>query len=65
MDWKDNRQTKTVCFDDIKVGDVFVWDNIIHIKINRNEAFDICNNVIEEFAPNDIAERRKATLVLD
>lgn len=65
MDWKDNRQTNTSCFDDIKVGDVFVWDDFIHIKINRNEGFDIHNNVIEEFAPNDLVEKRKATLVLD
>lgn len=65
MQWKDNRQENTTRFGDIKVGDVFVWDNIIHIKIHQDEAFDICNNVIEDFEPNVIVEKRKATLVLE
>ena len=65
MKWQDNRQTKAVRFGDIGIGDVFVWDNIIHIKINREEAFDVCNNTVEDFEPSVIIMPRKATLVLD
>ena len=66
MDWKDNRKVNTVHFDDLKIGDVFLCsDNIIHIKINSEEAFDVCNNEIMYFDQNDEVEKRNATLVLD
>lgn len=65
MDWKDNRQGNIVYFDDIRIGNVFVWNDIIHIKINCGEAFDIYNNIDKEFLPNELVEERKATLVLD
>lgn len=65
MNWKDNRQTNTTEFGQLKIGDVFVCTDIIYIKINRDEAFDICNNAADFFNPNDKVEKRKATLVLD
>jgi hypothetical protein len=66
MDWKDNRKTKTMHFSNLKVGDVFLCsENIIHIKINTEEAFDVCNNDIVFFHQEDRVEKRFATLVLD
>lgn len=65
MKWTDNRQTSTKRFGDLEIEDVFVWDNIIHIKINRDEAFDICNDITEDFESSVIITPRKATLVLD
>ena len=66
MDWKDNRKASTVSFGSLKVGDVFLCcDNIIHIKINTEEAFDVCNNEIMFFHQEDKVEKRNATLVLD
>ena len=65
MNWKDNRHSNTGRFGDLKIGEVFVWEDIIHIKINKDEAFDICNNTADFFNPEDKVEKRKATLVLD
>lgn len=66
MDWKDNRKPNTVSFGDLKVGDVFLCcDNIIHIKISSEDAFDICNNEMAYFLQEDKVEKRNATLVLD
>ena len=66
MDWKDNRKANTVSFSNLKVGDVFLCsENIIHIKINTEEAFDVCNNEIMFFHQEDKVEKRNATLVLD
>ena len=65
MNWKDNRQSNTGRFGDLKIGDVFVWESIILIKINKDEAFDICNNITDFFNFEDKVEKRKATLVLD
>lgn len=66
MNWKDNRHTKTMHFGNLKVGDVFLCsENIIHIKINTEEAFDVCNNEIMFFHQEDKVEKRNATLVLD
>ena len=44
MNWKDNRQIKDVAFGALAKGDVFIYDNIIYIKVANDEAFDICNN---------------------
>lgn len=66
MDWKDNRKANTVSFSNLKVGDVFLCsENIIHIKINTEEAFDVCNNEIMFFHQEDKVEKRNATLMLD
>ena len=66
MDWKDNRQTKTMQFSTLKVGDVFLChENIILIKINMEEAFDVCNNEIMYFPQEEEVERRNATLILN
>ena len=66
MDWKDNRKTKTMYFNNLKVGDVFLCsENIVHIKINSEEAFDVCNNDIVSFYQEDRVEKRSATLVLE
>ena len=66
MDWKDNRHRKTMRFSELNVGDVFLCsENIIHIKINTEEAFDVCNNEIMFFHQEDKVEKRNATLVLD
>jgi hypothetical protein len=65
MNWKDNRETNTVCFNDIRIGGVFVKNNLIHIKINEQEAFDIHNNGTVIFDQIEKVKERKATLVLD
>lgn len=66
MNWKDNRKTNTVHFGNLKVGDVFVWnDTVIYIKINHEDAFDICNNDIVVFPQTEYVEKREATLTLD
>lgn len=66
MDWKDNRNANTVNFSKLKVGDVFLCsENIIHIKINTEEAFDVCNSDVVYFYQEDKVEKRDATLVLE
>lgn len=66
MQWKDNRQENTTTFEKLSIGDVFTdVDDIIHIKINHDEGFDICNNVVACFLEDDPVEVRKATLVLE
>ena len=66
MDWKDNRHASTVNFSTLRVGDVFLCsENIIHIKINTEEAFDICNDEIMFFPQEAKVEKRNATLVLN
>lgn len=65
MNWKDNRQIKDVAFGALAKGDVFIYDNIIYIKVANDEAFDICNNCFEDFPCNTAVEKRDATLVLD
>lgn len=66
MDWKDNKKTKIIYFSDLEAGDVFLCsDNIINIKINSEEAFDVCNNETAFFRQDEEVTKRNATLVLD
>ena len=66
MQWKDNRQENTMTFEELAIGDVFTdVDDIIYIKISREEGFDICNNAVVYFHKDDPVEGRNATLVLD
>lgn len=66
MNWEDKRQAKTMRFSELKVGDVFLCsENIIHIKINSEEAFDVCNSDVVYFHQEDKVEKRSATLVLE
>lgn len=66
MQWKDNKQENTTTFEELDIGDVFTDVNdIIHIKINCEEGFDIYNNTMFCFSKDDQVERRNATLVLD
>lgn len=66
MNWEDKRQAKTIRFCELNVGDVFLCsENIIHIKIDAEHAFDVCNNEIMFFHQEDKVEKRSGTLVLD
>lgn len=66
MDWKDSRKANTVSFGSLKVGDVFLCgENIIHIKVSSEDAFDICNNEMVYFRQENKVEHRDATLVLE
>ncbi len=66
MDWKDTRHGKTTLFRDLHIGDVFLCsENIIHIKITADQAFDVCNSEVADFSRDDTVEKRSATLVLE
>jgi hypothetical protein len=66
MNWEDKRQAKTMRFSELNVGDVFLCsENIIHIKMSSEDAFDVCNSEVVFFHQEDRVEKRNATLVLD
>lgn len=67
MNYKDNKKGSPVEFGNLKAGDVFIdpIDNTIHIKINQEEAFDICNDDIITYNIGHLVMKRKATLVLE
>lgn len=49
MKFKDDRIGALTEFEKLKIGDGFEYEDILFIKISATEAFDVCNNRIEDF----------------
>lgn len=62
MKWKDNRIGTLTEFEKLKVGDGFECEDILFIKISAEEAFDICNNRIEDFCGVEGIEPRQCEI---
>lgn len=48
---KINNETlqRTVKFEEIKIGEVFEWEEIFYLKVFKTTAFDVYNNLLENF----------------
>lgn len=49
---------QTVNFEEIKIGEVFEWQEIFYLKISKTTAFDVYNNLIENFAGEVVTSRQ-------
>ena len=62
MKFKDDRIGTFTEFEKLKVGDGFEYEDILFIKISAAEAFDVCNNRIEDFCGVDGLEPRQCEI---
>ena len=53
---------KTVIFEEIKIGEVFEWQEIFYLKISETTAFDVYNNLLEGFGKTGRLIPRKSEL---
>ena len=49
MNWRNESPIVTKNFKDIKIGEVFEFDEIFYIKTALRESFDIINNITSSF----------------
>lgn len=61
---KINNETlqRTVKFEEIKIGEVFEWEEIFYLKISKTTAFDVYNNLLEGFGESECLIPRKSEL---
>lgn len=53
---------QTVIFEEIKIGEVFEWQEIFYLKISETTAFDVYNNLLEDFGGSECLIPRKSEL---
>lgn len=49
MKIKSETLQKTVKFEEIKIGEVFECDEVFYLKVSETTAFDVYNNLLENF----------------
>lgn len=49
MKIKNETFQRTVKFEEIKIGEVFEWEEIFYLKVSKTTAFDVYNNLLENF----------------
>lgn len=49
MKIKDDTWQETVKFEEIKIGEVFEWEEVFYLKVSKTTAFDVYNNLLENF----------------
>jgi hypothetical protein len=54
MNWRNESPTITQNFKDVKIGEVFEFDEIFYIKTTSTHGFDIINNIDSPFDDFDI-----------
>lgn len=47
MKINDETLQRTVKFEEIKIGEVFEWEEIFYLKVFKTTAFDVYNNLLE------------------
>ena len=55
-------EQKTIIFEEIKIGEVFEWDSNFYLKISKTTAFDVYNNLLEDFGGSECLIPRKSEL---
>lgn len=53
---------QTVIFEEIKIGEVFEWQEIFYLKISETTAFDVYNNLLEGFGETECLIPRESEL---
>lgn len=53
---------QTVIFEEIKIGEVFEWQEIFYLKISETTAFDVYNNLLEGFGETERLIPRESEL---
>lgn len=61
---KINNETlqRTVTFKEIKIGEVFEWEEIFYLKVSKTTAFDVYNNLLENFEEEEYLIPRQSEL---
>lgn len=61
---KINNETlqRTVKFEEIKIGEVFEWEEIFYLKVSKTTAFDVYNNLLENFEEAEYLIPRQSEL---
>lgn len=61
---KINNETlqRTVNFKEIKIGEVFEWDSNFYLKVSETTAFDVYNNLLENFEGEEYLIPRQSEL---
>lgn len=49
MKINDETLQRTVKFEEIKIGEVFEWEEVFYLKVFKTTAFDVYNNLLENF----------------
>lgn len=49
MKIKNETLQRTVKFEEIKIGEVFEWEATFYLKVSKTTAFDVYNNLLENF----------------
>lgn len=53
---------RTVKFEELKIGEVFEWEEVFYLKISETTAFDVYNNLLEGFGETECLIPRKSEL---
>lgn len=62
MKIKNDTCQKTISFEKIKIGEVFEWESIFYLKISKTTAFDVYNNLLENFEEAEYLIPRQSEL---
>lgn len=62
MKIKNETLQRTVKFKEIKVGEVFEYEEIFYLKISETTAFDVYNNSLENWEDADYLIPRQSEL---
>lgn len=62
MKINNDTQQKTIKFEEIKIGEVFEWESVFYLKVSKNGAFDISNNLLEYFGGIECVIPRQSEL---
>ena len=50
MNWTNNTKDYTTCIKEVKIGEVFEFNEIFYIKISEHSCFDIINNLYHDIS---------------
>lgn len=61
---KINNETlqRTVKFEEIKIGEIFEWEEIFYLKVSKTTAFDVYNNLLENWENTEYLIPRQSEL---
>lgn len=62
MKIKSETSQRTVKFEEIKIGEVFEWEEIFYLKVSKTTAFDVYNNLLENFEEAEYLIPRQSEL---
>lgn len=62
MKINDDTMPRTVKFEELKVGEVFEWEEVFYLKVSKTTAFDVYNNLLENFGGAEYLIPRQSEL---